>query len=263
MPKQGKDAKLFNIYIYFVIFVFYKANQYKFGDIKSFMSLRFFSIKLYIFNSKFLNLRKFKKKKLILIYFINKLIKKTFFLFNLVEFIFLRRLERNKIIYLLASCLIEHISSLFFGFKRITDFSLANDFFKKLNSRKIRKFSFFIDYKKNKIINSLNWLQNTSRKCFSLFKQLRFYFFYAFFKYCALNKKMRKRSFFGRYYRIRRYLTDFFFSAFYYCFLKKKRSNSFITLTNFRGEVVFTFSTGRLPLIRRKFKKYASMVKQI
>lgn len=47
----------------------------------------------------------------------------------------------------------------------------------------------------------------------------------------------------------------------HFCFLKKVRSNSFLTVTNSFGEVIFSITAGRLNLVTKKYKRSYSAIK--
>jgi len=70
------------------------------------------------------------------------------------------------------------------------------------------------------------------------------------------TKKIKKGfNFFKYFLRAKNYLKNRYKNKKYFCFLKKTRSNSFLTVTNNFGEVVFWFSAGRLNLVTKKYKR--------
>ena len=81
--------------------------------------------------------------------------------------------------------------------------------------------------------------------------------------FLKINRKKIKKSFnFFRYFlTAKNFLKNRYKVKKHFCFLKKVRSNSFLTVTNGFGEVLFSITSGRLNLVTKKYKRSYPAIK--
>lgn len=100
-----------------------------------------------------------------------------------------------------------------------------------------------------------------SKKKFNL--KIRYAYNLLFLRiFLKIKKSNKKKINFFKYFLIAKdYFKNKYKLKFYYCFLKKKKNNSFLTLVNNFGEVVFWFSAGRLNLPTKKYTRSYAAIK--
>jgi len=81
--------------------------------------------------------------------------------------------------------------------------------------------------------------------------------------FLKIKKRKLKKSldFFKHFLVAKNYLKKRYKDKKYYCLLKKTRSNSFLTVINNFGDVIFYFSSGRLNLVTKKYKRSFAAIK--